>query len=62
MPGTRSGGSRRAEDQTEKENIMLEATLETVEIVAATLPLVVEDEMDAPADWDSGTVTFDPYL
>jgi hypothetical protein len=42
---------------------MLEATLEAVEATAATLPVdVVEDEMDAPADWDSGTVTFDPYL
>lgn len=22
----------------------------------------VEDEMDAPSDWDAGTVTFDPYV
>jgi hypothetical protein len=27
---------------------------------AAGVP--VEDEMDAPEGWDSGTVTFDPYL
>lgn len=29
---------------------------------AAILATVVEDEMDAPADWDSGAITFDPYL
>lgn len=23
---------------------------------------IVEDEMDAPESWDSGTVTFDPYI
>lgn len=39
---------------------MLEATLETVEVTAALL--VEDDEMDAPSDWDSGSVTFDPYL
>lgn len=40
---------------------MLEATFETIEVTAA---LLVEDDdaMDAPSDWDSGTVTFDPYL
>jgi hypothetical protein len=27
-----------------------------------TTTVVVEDEMDAPEGWDSGTVTFDPYL
>jgi hypothetical protein len=27
----------------------------------AAMQTLVEDEMDAP-EWDSGTVTFDPYL
>lgn len=30
-----------------------------------TIPVVVgpeADEMDAPADWDAGSVTFDPYV
>jgi hypothetical protein len=41
---------------------MLEATLEAIEATAAILlPVVEDDEMDAP-EWDSGTVTFDPYL
>jgi hypothetical protein len=41
---------------------MLEATLEAIEATAAILPVVEDDEMDAPEGWDSGTVTFDPYL
>ena len=26
------------------------------------LEAAIEDEMDAPADWDAGSVTFDPYV
>lgn len=24
--------------------------------------VIVEDEMEAPSDWDAGTITFDPYV
>jgi len=53
---------------TGRENIMLN----TIDTVAAddaalaygdlALDFLVEDEMDAPSDWDAGTITFDPYV
>ena len=46
--------------------------LNTIDTVAAddaalaygdlALDFLVEDEMDAPSDWDAGTITFDPYV
>jgi len=33
-----------------------------IEALEAALDAVVEDEMDAPSDWDAGTITFDPYV
>ena len=32
------------------------------EIAAAMSEPVEPDEMDAPEDWDSSAVTFDPYI
>jgi hypothetical protein len=65
MPGPRSGGSRRADDQTEKENIMLDYAADAGfwgYEDADDDAILVEDEMDAPESWDSGSVTFDPYV
>jgi hypothetical protein len=47
-------------EDTEKESTMTTITatpVETPEILDD-----VEDTMDAPADWDSGAVSFDPYI
>ena len=77
MPLSASGGSRRADDQTtEMENIMLETRdwygigyvvpapdagvkWEPTTVAFSTNP---DDEMDAPVDFDSGNVCFDPYV
>jgi hypothetical protein len=56
--------------RTEKENIMLDLSMPRISVdeanaeVRAMIDEAREtvDEMDAPADWDAGTVTFDPYI
>lgn len=38
-------------------------TVVDAELVDALESAIVEDDaMDAPADWDAGNVTFDPYV
>ena len=41
---------------------MLSYTEGDVVILDEMNTLLVEDEMDAPKDWDAGTITFDPYI
>jgi hypothetical protein len=42
------------------EGLRLEAERQSIDdaLIAATHA----DEMDAPSDWDAGTITFDPYV